>query len=332
MACNIKLGVSLYCYQDEFARRDMTLEDCIEAVADMGADGIEVLPDMMIRDWKHVSDAFLDQWFGWMDKYGTRPIGVDAFCDEIGIYKKQGREMPFEEAVQLQKDYIDICHKLGGYYVRFQESNPKLTEAVVPYAEDKGVTLGLEIHAPGNIGDERIQQWLEHKDKLGGTPAMGLMPDFGIWETHATPIILRRGIQDGFNEKYVELAKERWAAGATYEEARKEFEAMGATEVDLYGVWQVFSVRYDNPENLRAIMPHIISIHGKFWEMNDDLTEASVDYENPVRILIEEGYDKYICSEYEGGRHQQEFGEVRGVEQTRRHHAMLRNLFEKYGK
>ena len=42
MKSNIKLGVSLYCYQDEFARRAMTLEECIEAVTDMGADGIEL--------------------------------------------------------------------------------------------------------------------------------------------------------------------------------------------------------------------------------------------------------------------------------------------------
>ena len=72
MKSKIKLGVSLYSYQDEFFRHDMNLEDCIEAVSDMGADGIEILPEEMIRNCYHMSDEFLAQWQGWMKKYKYR--------------------------------------------------------------------------------------------------------------------------------------------------------------------------------------------------------------------------------------------------------------------
>lgn len=332
MQSKIKFGVSLYCYQDEFARHTMTLEECIEAVSDMGADGIEILPDMMIPDWANVSDEFLDKWFGWMAKYGTTPVGVDAFCDEQGLYRKQNRKMPLDEAIALQKSYIDICHKLGGFFIRFQHSADEITEALIPYAEERGITLGLEIHAPGNIKDERIQHFIELREKHN-TKALGLIPDFGIWETRPTPIIMEQCIRDGCSEKYVRMAEEKKAEGWSRDKTMEFIKNQpGATPGDYDGVWRIFNVRYDDPNNLRSIMPYIISVHGKFWEMKDDMTEASVDYENPMRILIEEGYDKYICSEYEGGRHMQDVGEVRGVEQTRRHHAMMRNLCEKYSK
>lgn len=328
MNSHIKFGVSLYSYQDEFFRRTMTLEECIESVADMGADGIEIIPEQMIPDYQHITDAFLDKWFGWMDKYHTKPIGIDAFCDEKGLYKKQGREMPFDETVALHKNYIDVCHKLGAYFIRTMSTDEKLLRETVPYAEEKGVTLGLEVHAPGHIKDERVQNWLNIKEKLG-TKNMGLIPDFGIWETRPTPVIMEQCIRDGCSREYVELAEEKKALGWTWEQMQDYLKDKGANPGETDGVWRVFNVSYDNPEDLRLIMPHIISIHGKFWEMKDNMKEASIDYENPLRVLLEEGYSGYICSEYEGGRHIQDVETVRGVEQVRRHHAMMRNLIEK---
>ena len=57
--------------------------------------------------------------------------------------------------------------------------------------------------------------------------------------------------------------------------------------------------------------------------------DRSIDYETPIRILKEEGYDGYIDSEYEGQRHQQDMGEENlpdSVEEVRRHHEMLKRL------
>ena len=66
----IKRGVSLYSYQEEFFLQKMTLEDCIAAVAATGATGIEILGEQSIWGFPKLTDAFVHQWFGWMDKYG----------------------------------------------------------------------------------------------------------------------------------------------------------------------------------------------------------------------------------------------------------------------
>ena len=44
----IKRGVSLYSFQEEYFLRTMSLEDCIAAAADIGALGIEIIPEQSI--------------------------------------------------------------------------------------------------------------------------------------------------------------------------------------------------------------------------------------------------------------------------------------------
>lgn len=60
--------------------------------------------------------------------------------------------------------------------------------------------------------------------------------------------------------------------------------------------------------------------------MDEDCHETSIDYENPVRVLNQIGYDGYISSEYEwqlmyGGDEAPD-----EAEQVRRHRVMLKRL------
>ncbi|HTX78355.1 MAG TPA: hypothetical protein VMC62_01735, partial [Longilinea sp.] len=73
----IKRGVSLYSFQEEYFLRKMTLEDCIAACAKMGALGIESIGEQMMPGFPKLSDEFYRQWHGWMDKYGTTPTCHD---------------------------------------------------------------------------------------------------------------------------------------------------------------------------------------------------------------------------------------------------------------
>lgn len=329
MKSKIKLGVSLYSYQDEFFRRAMTLEECIESVADMGATGIEILPDEMIRNPFHQTDAFFAQWFEWMEKYGVEPVAMDAFCDENRIYEKQGRKPTLEEALTVQRRYIDLAARLGVRYIRSQIRNLALLDELVPYAEDRGVILGLEIHAPGRIHSQTVEEWIEQRERRG-TKMMALIPDFGIFETRPTPLIQRQNYRDGCREEFVRMAEQKKAEGFDQKQTVEYCRAQGATERDLPGVTRVFNQVYNDPEELREILPYVCGFHGKFWNMTDELLEESVDYANPIRVLIEAGFDGYINSEYEGNRHIQDIQEVRGVEQVRRHHAMIRNYIDQF--
>ena len=77
----------------------------------------------------------------------------------------------------------------------------------------------------------------------------------------------------------------------------------------------------DSPEDLIDIIPYIVSIHGKFYNMTEIpgrpgcYEDKCIDYETPMKYLREHGFDGYINSEFEGQ-----------VEQVRRHHEMLKRL------
>jgi len=81
-----------------------------------------------------------------------------------------------------------------------------------------------------------------------------------------------------------------------------------------------------NPKDLLPIMTSIYNIHGKFYEMTEDLVEYSISYDEVIPVLIEGGYDGYFDSEYEGQRQIQDITEVDSCEQVRRRHVMLRRL------
>jgi hypothetical protein len=82
MAVNdIKRGVSLYSFQEEYYLRKMSLEDCIAQCAEFGAYGIETIAEQMMPGFPALSDDFYEQWHGWMKKYKTVPTCHDMFLD-----------------------------------------------------------------------------------------------------------------------------------------------------------------------------------------------------------------------------------------------------------
>jgi hypothetical protein len=74
-------------------------------------------------------------------------------------------------------------------------------------------------------------------------------------------------------------------------------------------------------------MPYIYNIHGKFYEMTDELSEYSIAYDEIIPVLTKIGYEYSIDSEYEGQRWIQDVVLTDSFEQVRRQHVMLRRLF-----
>src|SRR6516225_2584419 len=93
----IKRGVSLYSFQEEYFLRKMTLEDCISKAASFGAKGIEIIGEQMVPGFPKLTAEFLEQWSGWMKKYGTTPVCHDMFLD---FKKFKGKRLSQEEQLQ----------------------------------------------------------------------------------------------------------------------------------------------------------------------------------------------------------------------------------------
>ena len=46
----------------------------IALLSTIGARGSEIIPEQSIPGFPHLTDEFVANWLGWMDKYGTTPV------------------------------------------------------------------------------------------------------------------------------------------------------------------------------------------------------------------------------------------------------------------
>jgi hypothetical protein len=326
----IKRGVSLYSYQEEYYTGKMTLEDCIAATANtVGVEGIEVLAEQMFPgNYPEPTDAFVDQWFGWMSKYKTTPTCMDAFLDYTMF---RNRLLTDKEQVDLIVRDLKLAAKLGFKCIRSLCITPlHILEASLPYAEKYNVVIGVEIHAPYSI-DSKWATGLVELIERTGTKHAAFIPDFGIFATRPPTVNVERAIRFGANPKICEFIVQGVKDKTPWDKMEKEVMKMNSNQQDVGLLRSAGMIRYNQPEWLIPIMPYITHIHAKFYEMTADCVEPSIDYANPLRILVEHGYSGYLSSEYEG---QRAYHDVEGfmpdsVEQCRRQHVMFGRLLGK---
>lgn len=353
----IKLGASSYSWQQAFYLGEMSLEDCIAHLSSVGGTGFELIPEQMLPgdNFVRLEDSFKDQWFGWMDKYKMTPTCLDHF-DDINLYPN--RNLTIQEQVELTEHYLILAKELGFSSLRVLTTTPfEVLERVIPMGEYYGVKLGLEIHAPMSMKSEWADKWrniIERKN----TKYAGFIPDFGIFSKRPFTVITKNLIKQGANpeivdyivKRYIEINDARIHAAqvkkygmemlqvssemkALEEEVRK----MGGKELEIFLVNGRYN--YDNPQWMVEVLPLIVHVHAKFYDMIEDgkggYTDPNIDTEGAVRVLRDGGYDGYLSSEYEapfiaamaGGMEPAEF--LDECESVRRHQILLKSIIDK---
>lgn len=319
----IKRGVSLYSYQNEYFLHLMNLEDCIKAVSDLGATGVEILPEQMVNEFPRLSNSFLDKWFGWMEKYNTTPTCMDGFLDTL-LYKN--RILADDELVDLMERDLRVASELGCFVLRTLCTTPvRIIERSLPIAAKYGVKIGLEIHPPLDIESSWFEPYQDLIDRQGHE-WFGIIPDMGIFEKVPSRVHQERAIRDGANRKIVEYITESYLNKIPKEKVRSEIEKMGANSFDYGWLERAYRTLYTDPQALKKHKDYIFHIHGKFYDMLPDYTDDCIDYEGVIAVLKEIGYDGYLSSEYEGNRVIEDAYPVDSVEQVRRQHEMFKRL------
>lgn len=321
---SIKRGVSFYSYQDAYYRGQYNLEDLIRITSEIGAEGIEILGESTpVGTFPNPSDAAVDQWFGWMDKYKTKPTCFDSFID-YQLFK--GRILTLKEQVMQMERDLKLSARLGFSVMRVLcPVRKEIVEASIPIAEYYNVKMGVEIHAPMMLHSQWMEDYYEMFDRSGSRHA-GIVVDFGCFQKRPPKKAVQNALQQGGNEKILNFIVESCENFVPITETIEAIKKQGASPVELALAMSFFRSRYSNPEHLRDVFKYIVHFHGKFSEMDENCIETSYDYENPIRILKELGYDGYINSEYEGHRLYIEPELADEVEQVRRHHIMMSKL------
>lgn len=302
----MKLGVSFYSYQQTQFFKELDLEGQIREVGEHleGADGIELIDEMSLR-YPDPGEAFIRQWFNWMEQYGTVPVTMDVSMD---VLQFRDHVMSYEECAERLRHDIRLAKSLGFRNVRVLSTTPfDVMLLALPLAEELDIKLGKEIHQPMPLEGRQVMEIIEFI-KRTGTTHLGIVPDFGIFQTRPSEALLgwfeRRGVKHAACDASVELAHllndgetpfgltdmSFHTAGNLRVEFKKYLDTGNcqpqfsdlfsgvkrfadervpqAENIDYTVVAEALMLSRTSPELLRQLAKHVVSVHAKFYNMS----------------------------------------------------------------
>jgi hypothetical protein len=204
---------------------------------------------------------------------------------------------------------------------------PEVLVAAAPYAERAGIKILIEVHAPLHFDHPWIIRHAEAFEK-SGSDALGFLPDMGMFLHRFPPVWKERFIRNGVPQKIADYVERAYEDRVLSEYVVNEVRQMGG---EASAIAMAETLRHNaafEPKRMLDYMDRIHNIHGKFYEVTEELVEPSIPYDEVVAVLKQGGYSGYICSEYEGNRWIEDAHEVDSVEQVRRQQEMLKRLIE----
>jgi len=324
----IKTAVSLYSYQDEYARGKMSLKDCLKELSDLRVQGVEIISDQMLHKAPFVSDEAIHTWHEMLKEYNLYPVCNDIFIN-TKLYKN--RILTQRENLELLKNELKLAHKLGIKLVRLVSLTPTdIIEDALPLAKELDVTMALEVHGAMSFDNPETKKFTDIMFRLN-SPYVGLVVDSGIFCRKHPRISTAFFLNQGLTRAVADFIDNEFSQGKDVLEfgdptvTPAELKKLIKSKIDEDYIF--FAGQYENKpfSVLDLYFPYIKHFHGKVYEMTKDGIEYSIDYKGLVEYLKQKKYDGYIATEYEGGRFALPGTKIDAVSQVRVHQQMLHN-------
>lgn len=291
-----RLGTTLYSFTPEFHAYKYSFADLVRLVASAGiGPGLEIVGFQSIPGFPHVSTEFEKTFRALVDETGLEPSCLAINVDRA---KRRDRFLTVDELVDFITLQIRAAQTLGFPVARVQNlATPDVMERLVPVAEDAGVRLGMELHSPSMVRSGWAADILELCERLQ-SDHLGFIPDFGA-STRAIAGSLFDAYAGRVPEDIQELAREVYARGENADFLIAEMEQRGEPIESRLFVMGAGMFGHLPVDHWRDIAPWTVHIHGKFYDIDPDGVEPTIDYKQVLGIFVEAGYDGYISSEWE---------------------------------
>lgn len=305
----IKSGVSLYSLQYQYLHGKMNLEDMLKYMQELNVDGIELLPDQMLKGTPSPTEETYREWDRLMEKYHPGLACADVFLN-TNLYKN--RELTRRECVELIKKEIIMAHRLGFKVIRLVSMVPAwILEPCLDTAEKNDVVMCIEIHGGLGFGVRKTEEFLEEMVRLD-SPYVGIVPDTSIFMKRPPRVVAEYCTKlYGTNPDLIRYANEIFEAGGdtfrlTNEIGGKMDEKLMSYVKDPAKDME-YATNLDGYENcdLSVMDPYVKYIrhfHFKLYEMTEAGEEWSINYKEILQYLHNHHYDGYVSTEYEGNR------------------------------
>ena len=320
------LGLTLYSATAEFRAHRFDFDGLLDRVAELGiGPGIEIVASQMVPSYPEVTDGFVAQWRAAFDRHGFE---ATAFAANLDMGRRRDRDMTPDEELAFSEVLLDGARKLGFPLVRIQSAKPQLLRRLLPIAERLDLRLAYEIHAPMGPNDPTIQQVRETYAELD-SPLLGFVADFSSTMRAMSPTLLRGLRRLGLDDEALAELQRIWATDATMRERQEEFIGfLRGTGFDPARLGSFAHLAFNmhghvDPHEWAEIMPQILHVHAKFYDIDESGAEPAIDYPELVKVFVEGGYRGSWSSEWEGHAFA-ELGEVDPLVLVRRQHDLIR--------
>ncbi len=331
----IKSAVSLYSLQYQYLTGKMNLEEIFKFLKSIDCDGIELLPDQMLKGAPTPSEETLAMWDDLVKKY---PMGLA--CDDCFLNTNmfKNRELTKRECVELIKQEIKLAHRLGFKVLRLVSMVPAwILEPCLPTAEKYDVCMCIEIHAGLGFGVEKTEEFLAEMLRLN-SPYIGIVPDTGLFCKRPPRVMTEYCRQVyGTSQELITVGNEIFAQGGdTYRLTQAnggKLDARIQAAIKDPAKDMFFAMNLDGYENcslsvMDPYVKYIKHVHFKLFEMTEDGNEYSIDYKEILQYLHDHGYDGYVSTEYEGNRWVLPGQPIPEIEQVTAHQKMIKRLIK----
>lgn len=304
-------GVTLYSFTRLFHSRKLTFSEIVREAARHGlGPGLEIVGFQSIKGFPNITAELEKEFRDLIDETGFLPVALSGNAD-AGL--RRDRMMTNDELVDYMAAQIAAVKRLGFPLLRVQYSlTPDDMESLLPLAEKYDVTLGMEIHSHHTPKHPHIQSLLERFEKLG-SPKLGFIPDWGSSMMRMPRTLLRRYAERGISPQFISEVDAYWSSqhgngGQTDEKQVEQFEHVvalakqyGADEIAVeLAVNSTGLFGHGRIEEWAEIMPWAVHSHGKFYEIDENGEETSVDIRGIIDTYVTNGYSRTISSEWEG--------------------------------
>lgn len=324
-------GLTLYSLTNEWLSGQFDLEQILREVAARGlGPGVEVVGYQSLRSFPDIDDATTDKWHGLIDELGLVPTCLSSNVD---IALRSDRFLNADEMTELLERQLRTANKLGFNIVRIQiGASAEVIRRVTPLAEDLGLRMGMELHAPEGPRTESIMRVRDLYAELD-SPALGFIPDFSATMRDIPLTEQHQWVEAGLPQDLVDIFVENWrTAPGTIKDRFQAFRrlalARGASEEAIAPTVGALTMHGTEPmESWYDIADQIIHVHGKCYEFDAVGDEPSIDYDAAARLLVDINYKGYISTEWEG--HYFASSNVSAFDQVQAHQRLLGRSLEK---
>lgn len=301
---SVELGVTLYSMTNEWLAGHYKLPELVDEVGKRNlGPGVELIGFQSLRGFPNrVAKSDLQDLRAAIERNSLTPTSLAANAD---VARKADAWMDTDESVEYMRPQIEMARELGFPVVRTQIGlTPAVLEKLEPIAAKAKVHLGMEVHAPEGPNTPKVMATREVYERID-SEWLGFIPDFSSCMRAIPPGMLDKLREAGLSEDGIGLLTGAWeSAGAPFQRYGQFAEAAaksGEPDLPVKQAMLVFTMfGRENPEDWREVLPQVRHIHGKFYDVDDNLVSPSIDYETLMTIFGEARKIFTMSSEWEG--------------------------------